>query len=371
MEKGMEKDMEKQGAAASPGPGPTSQKRDLNLDLIRAVAGILVVSLHFLWNSGFYYQTIAGRRMLLVCMARMGMMTCVPLFLLLSGYLCGDKKPSGRYFMGLHKVVLTYLLCSLACLFYRWHWLGEEMSFSTGLDLILKFEADKYSWYIEMYIGLFLLIPFLNLMWKGIEGRRTRLALVVIMLLLTSAPSLANLYRAILPDWWMGIYPLTYYILGLWLRTEKIRVKPLWGVLALALCAVAGGAVAYSLSRNAWFTVLDWAGWAGFTVAPAACLLFLLLRQLPLGWTPGWLAWLIRKGSQLSLGIYLMSWCFDEAYYPKLLAAQPEFMGRLPWFFVMVPAVYLSSALAAQGIEWVRRGIVWCVDRAFPKLKSK
>lgn len=371
---------EKEGLASATGSlegtGPSPRARDLNLDLIRALAGLLVVAVHFVMMIEFYYQPMIGGRMLFTAIARMGFMTCVPLFLLLTGYLCGSKELSGRYYLGLYRVLLTYALCSVVSLLFRWRWLGEEMTLRHGLKLTLNYTGAANGWYIEMYIGLFLLIPFLNAMWRGLTTKRARLALVVTMLALTTLPTLTNLQLSgtqyqILPAWWRGIFPLTYYVLGLWLRTEELRVDPRWALPALLASVAAGGVGAYALSGGGAFTSEEITGWAGPTVVLSACLLFLLLRQLPLGKTPGWLAALIRKGSELSLGIYLVSWCFDNAYYPKLWAAQPVFAKRLPWFFVMVPAVYLSSAVVAQAVEWARKGVTWCVNRAFPKLKLK
>ena len=56
---------------------------------------------------------------------------------------------------------------------------------------ILDFSADSYAWYIEMYIGLFLIIPFLNILWNNLNdvGRKW---LIITLLGLTALPSLLN-----------------------------------------------------------------------------------------------------------------------------------------------------------------------------------
>ena len=69
-------------------------KRNLNADLIRCVAVFSVISVHFLLNGGFYKQEVCGIPMLMMCMYRSFFMTCVPLFLILTGYLMGQKKLS-------------------------------------------------------------------------------------------------------------------------------------------------------------------------------------------------------------------------------------------------------------------------------------
>ena len=96
---------------------------------------------------------------------------------------------------------------------------------------ILDFSADSYAWYIEMYIGLFLIIPFLNILWNNLNdvGRKW---LIITLLGLTALPSLLNcwdllslgdktrVYSAIVPDYWETLYPITYYFLGAYLKEE-------------------------------------------------------------------------------------------------------------------------------------------------------
>ncbi len=347
------------------------QGRDLSLDLIRALAGLLVIAVHFFLNSEFYYQPMAGKRMLLTTMARMGCMTCVPLFLLLTGYLNCHKELTRGYVKGLFRVLLTYLLASGVSFFYRWKWMGETVSLRYAVGQVLGYAGVPTGWYVEMYVGLFLLIPFLNMLWKGAGTRQARRALILVLLFLTCLPTLTNIKQKLLPAFWSSLYPVTYYYLGAWFRDYQPRVDWRWALPALAASVMAGGGAAYLQSRNTLFVWNDFSGWPGPTVACSACLLFLLLRQFPADKLPGWLKWAVGKGAELSLSMYMVSWCFDNALYSILRERVPLFLDRLPWFFVMVPAVYLCSALLAQLVEWARRAITWALNQAFPKLRLK
>lgn len=345
-------------------------KRDTRLDLIRALAAFLVVSVHFFLNNGYYQTAMAGERMLVMSMMRMAFMTCVPLFLLLTGYLCCRKALTPRYYLGLARVLLTYALCAIVCLGARSAG-GEELSLGRRVKSLLDFSAAPYGWYIEMYIGLFLLIPFLNILWSALETRAKRRALVGTLLALTTLPALANLRWSLLPDWWTNLYPLAYYFLGAYFAEYEPRPSWAWGLPALAVLAAAGGGLLYALSAGGvagWFPVLDW---YGPTVVLSACLLFLLLLQVPADRFPRWVRWLLAKLSALSLAIYLLSWCFDAAFYPILAQRVSVVTDRLPWYFVIVPAVYLCSALAAQLVEWTRQAITWCVNKLCPQARLK
>lgn len=106
----------------------TVNKRSFGLDLVRAAAGVLVLSVHFFLNNGFYQTPAAGGTMLLACMARMLCMTCVPLFLVLTGYTCIHREWSKAYYRKLLPVLLTYLGASGICLVFRVAVLKEAIS---------------------------------------------------------------------------------------------------------------------------------------------------------------------------------------------------------------------------------------------------
>jgi len=352
-------------AGTAPGTG-----RDVGLDLIRALAGFLVLSVHFFLNNGYYAQPLVGKRMLLMTMMRMGFMTCVPLFLLLTGYLCRKKTLTPRYYLGLVRILLTYGLCGGACLIVRAA-RGEAVGLREAVKGFLNFSAAPYAWYIEMYIGLFLLIPFLDLIWRGLESQRGRLALVGTLLALTTLPALTNARWTLLPDWWIQIYPITYYFLGAYLGDHPPKVPWGRGIAALLAVVAAEGAAAYLLAGGGAFQWNIFTDWGGPGVVASSVLLFALIRQIPAERAPRWLRWLIYKGSELSLGIYLISWCFDTLFYPILAQRVPEMPDRLFWYFAIVPAVYLCSALAAQALEWIRKAITWALNKCFPSLALK
>ena len=111
---------------------------------------------------------------------------------------------------------------------------------------------NQYSWYVNMYIGLYLLIPFLNLLWNSIENKNGHVLLVLILLAMTVLPSVFNVYNfgeqgmlvrpyltitynKLVPDWWTGIYPITYYYIGTYIKhyveIKKVNTKKVFAVL--------------------------------------------------------------------------------------------------------------------------------------------
>ena len=105
-------------------------------------------------------------------------MISVPLFLLLTGYLMRKKELSKKYYSGIKKTLSIYILASLACLIYKVLFLNMNYSLFGIIKDILGFSLAKYSWYIEMYIGLFLLIPFLNLIYNNLKTKKEKQTLI-------------------------------------------------------------------------------------------------------------------------------------------------------------------------------------------------
>ena len=90
-------------------------KRLLNCDILRIIAFCLVIAVHFLMYNNFYNTPTLGETMLVVNVLRCLFIVCVPLFLILSGYLMNQKKFNKEYCKKISKILITYVLCSIAC----------------------------------------------------------------------------------------------------------------------------------------------------------------------------------------------------------------------------------------------------------------
>ena len=141
------------------------KKRNPAADIIRCFALFLVVSVHFLYNNGFYSQTTVGVGMLVMHIWRSLFINCVPLFMTLSGYLLRSKKLCIDYYKRGSKIILTYILASVFCIVYSVVFLKNDFGIVNSFFNLLNFSAAPYSWYIEMYLGIFLIIPFLNILY--------------------------------------------------------------------------------------------------------------------------------------------------------------------------------------------------------------
>ena len=168
------------------------KERNINIDLIKCIAVFSVISVHFFLNNGFYKEIIIGKNMYLFSIMRTLFMVCVPLFIITTGYLMKNKTLSKKYYLGIKRVILTYILSTLSILAYKILYLHEAYTIKSIIRNIIEFNVG-YCWYINMYIGLFLLIPFINLIYNNLKTKRHKKILLITMLLLTSFQGVLNI----------------------------------------------------------------------------------------------------------------------------------------------------------------------------------
>ena len=364
------------------------RERDSSLDVIRIFAVFSVIAVHFFLNSEFYSQPVTGNAMYGIVFVRSFFMVCVPLFLLLTGYLMSRKTLSKKYYLGIVKTLGIYVLASIACILYKNIKVPGTYDVKEAVLGILDFSAANYSWYIEMYIGLFLLIPFLNLMYHGLKNKKQKLALIVTLLFLTSVPEIINIfnfsveewwlqpsisaeYRKLIPSFWVAIYPLTYYFIGSYLKEFGLSVNKLFSWLFLLSALLFIGSFNYYRSFGGAFVWGPWQNWDSLFHVVLAVLVFHIIvetqwiKKLPSG-VKTVLKWL----SDLSLGAYLVSYIFDSEFYPVLKEHIPLFTGRFRYFPVIVLAVFLCSMLLSAVLNLIYKGLYLITKMAVKRVKG-
>lgn len=239
-----------------------SKERDIKLDLIRSLAIIFVISVHSLGNSGFYNQPINGVPMFLSEVLRCLFITCVPLFLLLTGYINDNSQPSKGYYFKLLNVVIVYIICGMVCQLALVA--IDHISIKQVIISFFDFSACPYAWYIEMYIGLYLLIPFLNILWSHCSDKEKK-SLLICLLIIVTMPSLVSNYNfdnfkfwqsyldkytKLAPEFFINLYPFLYFFLGKFIREKKaILVSKIKRIYLVVTIFVGGG---HKLSKESW-----------------------------------------------------------------------------------------------------------------------
>lgn len=350
------------------------QSRDTALDIIRITAVFTVLSVHFFLHNGFYSQTVMGTEMYIMVLMRTLFSVCVPMFLTLTGYLMCHKTLSKKYYSGITKTLIVFVLATFACMIFKTVHNGDPFSFKLFLLGTLDFTGANYSWYIEMYIGLFLLAPFLNLAYNKLKNKRQKQVLVLTLVFLTIVPTIFNIFNfdtavwwsdpktsdtfaKLVPSWWMGFYPVTYYFTGCYLREYGIKLKTRSLFILFIAAIFLFGTFNYFRSYGTTFKSGIYVYWYGFEPFILSTFLFVLLSRIKTDKLSDKSKFVLWKISDLALGIYLISFIFDSLIYAELCRLINPMTDRLPFYIVTVPLVFVCSAAASAIMNFAAKYI--------------
>ncbi len=305
-------------------------KRIAGLDIIRSIAIFFVISIHFLFNTNFYHMPIHGKGMIILTGCRHLLATCVPLFMVLTGYLNSHKELNKDYYKGLLKTLKSYIFIAIICVIFREFYFNEHHSFLYWLEAIFNFTANDYSWYIEMFIGLYLLIPFLNILYKNLNTKLNKKYLIGTLILITSIPSITNTLIImskpvnVLPDWWTSIYPLTYYFIGAYIKEYQPKLKLSKNIVYMIIILLVHTTVYYLLYEGRTYYKHHLVQYYNILNLMLTTLIFLLFYQKDI--KNQVLKKLISLISICSLDMYLFSYLIDKKVYQyiKPLTTNPK-----------------------------------------------
>lgn len=328
----------------------TSSSRICGLDLIRVVAIFFVIAGHFfvLHTS---LMSVPFNDLCLFVQATLKDIFCVgvPLFIMLTGYLNSIKTPTRKYYKGMLRVLVAYLVFSIITILFRKYYIGEDLTWLQWTMKILDYSAIPYAWYIEMWIGLALLTPFLNYMYKAIPSKNQKLLLLASLFVMTSLPDLFNRYGMYLVPAYFAkaAYPLLFYFAGTFIREYHPRIKHWQGWALVMSMSMVTPLFNIAVFRGNSDLVQIAGGPGGVFHSWIALAIFLMLYKKDIS-NPPLKRW-ITHCSLVSLEMYLCCYMFDMLYYPwfkeRFFETQSQFF---PWFFVIVPLIFMSSYIVAS-----------------------
>ena len=336
------------------------KERYVGLDIVRVCAILFVIAGHFMTvNTEFPRTVFWGASMFMQEMSLVFFYIGVPLFIVLTGYLNSKKSNSYKYYKGGIRVLVSYLFFSVVTIAFRKYYLHEEASWLEWIFQIGAFKAIPYGWYIGMWIGLFLLTPFLNLLYHNIPSRKQKLWLIIALYILTALPVTLNRHNLgiyVLPEFWTGCFPLVFFFMGAYIKEYQPTVKT-WKalVLIISICLInpAANALLYGGTR----LKVDITGGVFGMFTPILTVLFFLLVYNIRTKATG-LRTVFAKISVLSLDMYLCCYIFDRLIYPYFLDRYFEGQGQFgKYIFIIVPLVFAGSFLAAWAKDILFKGI--------------
>lgn len=287
--------------------------------------------------------------------------------MILSGYLCIYRTSIKKTWASLIPAFVSFtIINSLHIVIQCFIWKA-----SISLPYILKiFVGMDLAWYLEMYIGLVFLQPFLNTLWANLD-RKKREVLVFTLVMLTM---LGSISENLLPTYWVSLYPLTYYYIGAWLREYPLFCR--WKPLFLGLVTILGLEAVRSF-KDAGGSTFSWESFGGYAcaynalpVAICSIIFFLLVRKIPIH-SKCWKAILQNTGRH-TLSTYLVSVCVtDNIFWTILLPYFPTVQEFFPVQFPAAIVLYLLALLIANAVDGITHIICDNMQSFLVRIKSE
>ncbi len=334
----------------------------VGLDVIRIIAMILVVTVHATtfndWTSIQHDITILN---FFATFSRQISFACVPLFIALTGYCLQNKTPSIKYYAKILRVIIEYSLCSVIVGFFRILYFGETFTFLSFIKSLIFFNLAPYSWYINMYIGLFLLIPFLNMIYNALQTKQTKTLFLLVLIVVFSLPSTVTLFSW---NYWTNAYPILFYYVGCYLKELNLTVKKRW-LIILLLCIPAFPTlismfnIPYTSTENHnnIFCLL-------ITV-----LIFIIFKDIVVGKNKC-VSTILKIISKCSLSFFLISYIFDKLFQYEIFVANglQTFYQKLPHLLYTVPCTIVLSIIVSIITSFISGWLVKLINIIMSKI---
>lgn len=249
-------------------------------------------------------------------------------------------------------------MCSLCILFFKLYYLKMDLSFFEIIKKLLNFSLAPYAWYVNMYIGLFLIAPFLNILYKNLKDKSQKLLLIVILFFVVSLPSTSSAFSW---NYWVAAYPILYYYIGTFLREFKPNFKKIYLIIGIILMiTIEILLVSYLNTQNH----------SNIFCLTISVLIFLLFYDLKTS-HPSSGTGFLRGVANLSLSTFLLSYIFEaltSKFFDKYNLL--TFDARLPYLVCLTPIKFVLSVMIAFLVHHLCKVCIWILKFVVQKIKN-
>ena len=334
----------------------TISSRESGPDLVRTIACIFVVGAHFYLNVGYYNEPMAGCKMFVMTALRWLFVTAVPLFFMLTGYFKRNKKADRAHYTALIPLVISYVVISVAKMFLYNRLYGKIYDTKGMLTNLGNYQI---AWFMGLYLCVFLMIPFLNRMWYALDMREQNILIATLVFLCTIYPVL----KYIAPSYFIGIYPLLFYFIGIAVKDRRPRPNRLLLIAIIAVTVMLEAVISMKCTSTGLFdwNVISTADGTYGTLFISICTVCIFLLFYDVDIRSKAIRRLLSSISGVSFEIYLFAGAFDAIIYGYLKRYVTGAVESFWWLPVTVTLsfalAYLSSLIFTTAVSAILRSV--------------
>lgn len=318
------------------------------MDLLKVIASVSVTAVHFRnrVETKIPKELITEKIQLFFSVDYALFIFAVPLFLLITGFLSTYAKADSKRYKSLLKTYLMYLFIALISYSTMVKFgIRDSKSIFQMLREAMEFKLIS-GWYIELYFGLFLLAPFLNILSDSMNQDLYKKFLFTLFAVI-SVPAFINTVPfsskfIYLPNFYNSMYPLVYYFVGSYIRryhSKNINIKLNLLVYVISLLSVILLLFRYAAPYT-WSSEGYYASILNVTLATSFFLIILALFNHKE-------SKIIRCISRYTLATYILSLPVDRIVYPYLADYVGGYINLLVYMPLVVLLLYVLTFSSA------------------------
>lgn len=337
-----------------------ADNRNYSVDLAKVVGMMLVVGVHFLYKIGYYEKLMGGPTMSVMNIVYIVLMTCVPLFLIATGYVLSTRTFGLAHYKKLLPLLINILVISFFASILRGIRVGD-VEIPSIFDYYVNLLFYEPNYYISLYINLYILAPLLNLGYSAIPKDR-QLHFILVLVLIISMPRFFNYnlgiqffeYRYILA------FPILYYFIGLYIKDCKSQYR---GTTKLLIILLSGSLYSIFQSYYRFGLVHDriFGNYENIFIVVAAAFLFSLIVNIEI--KSDLSKKMLVSFSAVTLSIYIIAPVFSDIIVDKMLPTYPNLL--LSSYKILIAMVLSPMIVYPFGlvINQITQCIVKLIDR--------
>lgn len=337
------------------------KKRQSNFELLRVIAMLMIITLHYLDKGGILPAPGEpfGAAGLTAWLLEAFCVSAVNVYVLLGAYFLVEQDYELMRAVRLWGQVLFYSIVIGAACVIAGIVPMQELTLYKLLIYLMPVTQEHY-WFATAYIVMLLFAPLMNRTLRELPEKTFRRAIVLLLLLFSVVNSVLPVRLPIDRMGYDALWFLVLYLTGAFLRLHGDRLKITTGVSAAGYVVSSGLIFASMLVINAFYhrtgSLLDFINrqyhYNGVLCLASSVFLFFIFRKLNI--PEGRAADGIRRAASVSFGVYLIHEHIDLRYFwPKLLGVQ-KFSGT-PLFLLHWAVTILAVYAVCGVIELLRQ----------------
>ena len=343
--------------------GNDSAEREVNLDLLRVFAMFLIVSLHSIDHSGVLEtaESMGGLALFYTRFVYGLCQICVNCFVLISGYFLVNAKVRIKKIINLWMEIVFYSFSLKLFMLVIMH---KPISVVSIISCLFPVVSGRY-WFMTIYIGLYLISPFLNIGIKAMNKWQHTMLLVIMGLLfsvwISVYPTFAGMNSG--AGWGLPWF-IVLYITAAWFRLyyEKNAYSfsffCFWVLSALVICILYCISVKIVILHRFFDNMYRY---DNILVYLSSIMIMTAFINTPIKGKNT--RNLIMKLSPLTLGVYLIHAHADISPWLWKNINLPQYMNK-PYFPFIQIACVIVIYMVCSAIDYIRQKTIGRVEDA-------